>query len=576
MKKVIYISLAAVALLAQGQVQAQQEQAPSFNEKVLIVAPYQPTLIQGAAAPIFTPGMLDSTPINIVPESEYVIYSTPEKTEYSTENMKPARISGEPLDKIFHQHIKLGFGNYLTPLAEAYFSLGRNKNYGVAGSYKHLSSYGKIKGYSRYKSNFVTHDVDILGQTFQHPDFTAALNVHYNYNQVNCYGFNDSEDTAFIGDYHWKDQPQRWYQNFGFKVRFDDNAVMPEQWKYTATARYNYNLSAWFSREHSVEILGRLEKKLDFVNKHTDELRVGGILGFDDNTYNAHENDKTRNSFIVRIEPTVYYSFWAFELSGGLRLYVFKDDFSDNPKAQFNPVVDFKYHIVKNILTAFVGFTGNVERNTLEKISNVNPYLHPELSADNLKFSQDKLNFYIGLKSSVSKNIDLGLKGEFLLRGNILNFNYYQYPWGVSYKGYNEFVPIYSEDLFFLRIKGEMNMHWGERISAHIEATYNYFDNNLYYVPAFEAKASFRYNIGNKFIITTDMLGYSNMRCLNRLREEVTVKGGFDWNLGFEYRFFRRWSAFAQVNNLIAGRYFKWYDYPSYRINFIVGATFSF
>jgi hypothetical protein len=378
-----------------------------------------------------------------------------------------------------------------------------------------------------------------------------------------------------LGILDFSDQTWRWYQNFGFKAKFEDNAVTPEQWRYTATARYNFNSSAWESREHSVEVLGRVEKKLKYIDKHTDELRVGGIFGFDDNTYAADNSDKANNSYIVRIEPTVYYKFRAFELRGGLRLYVFEDDLLANPKAQFNPVVDFKYHIVDRVLTAFAGFTGSVERNTLEKISNINPYLHT-LSASALNFSQDKLDFYIGLQSSISKNMDVGVKGEFMLRNQILNFTQYPYLAGTHYEGFDDFIPTYSEDLFFLKIKGEMDLRWDERISAHIEATYNYFDKTLYYTPEFEAKVTFRYNIGNKFIITTDMVGYTDMTGLDRNMNEVTVKGGFDWNLGFEYRFFRRWSAFAQMNNLIAQRFFRWYDYPSYRVNFIVGVTFSF
>ncbi|MDR0763373.1 MAG: hypothetical protein LBF01_02630 [Bacteroidales bacterium] len=561
----------------QGQrTQSTSEQsAPSFNESVVVVAPYNPVLIHQPSAPVFTPKMRDTSTIKVAPNSDYVIYSTPEKTEYSIENMKPVRISGEPIDRLFHQHLKIGFGNYLTPLAEAYFSMGRDKNYGIAASYKHLSSYGKIKGYSRYKSYFTDHELDVLGKIFTNPDFTVSLGAYYNYNQVNCYGVNDNIDTFFIENFDLSDQPQRWYQNFGFKAKFEDNAITPEQWKYTATARYNFNSSVWQSRENSVEVLGRVDKKLNYIDKHTDELRAGGIFGFDGNTYSANNSDNTSSSYIVRVEPTVYYKFLDIELRGGLRLYVFGDDALENPKAQFNPIVDFRYHIVNRVLTAFVGLTGNVERNTLEKISRVNPYLHP-LGASQLDFSQDKLDFYIGLQSNISKNIDVALKGEFMLRDQILHFVQNPYLQGLHYQGFNDFIPAYSEDLFFLKASGEINFRWDERISSHIEATYNYFDKALYYVPAFEAKATFRYNIGNKFIITTDMIGYTNMTGLDRDLEEVTVKGGFDWNLGFEYRFFRRWSAFVQVNNLIAQRFFRWYDYPSYRINFIVGATFSF
>ncbi|MDR2556844.1 MAG: hypothetical protein LBC49_03940, partial [Bacteroidales bacterium] len=159
----------------------------SFGETVLVVAPYNPTLMYKPSMLVFTPQIRDTSVVAVTPYSDYVIYSTPEKTEYSIENVKPAKISGEPIDKLFHQHIKIGFGNYLTPLAEAYFSMGRDKNYGIAVSYKHLSSYGKIKDYSRYKSNFANHELDLLGQIFSHPDFTVTLGAYYNYHQVNCY-----------------------------------------------------------------------------------------------------------------------------------------------------------------------------------------------------------------------------------------------------------------------------------------------------------------------------------------------------------------------------------------------------
>ena len=355
MKQIIIINFIFVGFFACAQ-QSVPQSVSSFNEKVIVVAPYNPTLIRKPATLMFMPQMRDTLPVNVVPRSDYVIYSVPEKTEYSIENMKPAKISGEPIDKLFHQHIKIGFGNYLTPLAEAYFSLGRDKNYGIAASYKHISSYGKIKGYSRYKSSFADHEFDLLGQIFSVPYFTVTLNAYYNYHQVNCYGFSDDADTSALSFMDISDESWRWYQNLGFNVKFEDNATTPKQWKYTATARYNFNSSAWGSHEHSAEVLGRVEKKLNYVDKYTDELRVGGIFSFDDNTYGVNSTG-TNNSYTARIEPTVYYRFFKVELRGGLRFYIFGDDLSKSPKVQFNPVVDLKYHIVDKILTAFAGFT---------------------------------------------------------------------------------------------------------------------------------------------------------------------------------------------------------------------------
>ena len=68
----------------------------------------------------------------------------------------------------------------------------------------------------------------------------------------------------------------------------------------------------------------------------------------------------------------------------------------------------------------------------------------------------------------------------------------------------------------------------------------------------------------------------TNMKAHDHFGREVTLKGGFDWSAGLEYRFFKRWSAFVNLNNLIAYRYYRWYDYPTYRFNVMAGITFSF
>jgi outer membrane receptor protein involved in Fe transport len=53
-------------------------------------------------------------------------------------------------------------------------------------------------------------------------------------------------------------------------------------------------------------------------------------------------------------------------------------------------------------------------------------------------------------------------------------------------------------------------------------------------------------------------------------------KAYVDLNLNAEYRFSDRVSAFARVNNVTSTRYFRWYNYPSQRINAMLGFTFSF
>jgi len=54
------------------------------------------------------------------------------------------------------------------------------------------------------------------------------------------------------------------------------------------------------------------------------------------------------------------------------------------------------------------------------------------------------------------------------------------------------------------------------------------------------------------------------------------IKGMADLNLGLEYRYTKVLSGFLNFNNLLGQRYYKWYNYPSYKFNMMLGVTYSF
>jgi outer membrane receptor protein involved in Fe transport len=54
-----------------------------------------------------------------------------------------------------------------------------------------------------------------------------------------------------------------------------------------------------------------------------------------------------------------------------------------------------------------------------------------------------------------------------------------------------------------------------------------------------------------------------------------TFKPTIDWNLAAEYRINKQWTAFLELNNLLNRRHELWYNYGSYRMNFLLGATFN-
>jgi outer membrane receptor protein involved in Fe transport len=57
---------------------------------------------------------------------------------------------------------------------------------------------------------------------------------------------------------------------------------------------------------------------------------------------------------------------------------------------------------------------------------------------------------------------------------------------------------------------------------------------------------------------------------------ERKLKGYVDLNLGAEYRYNKRLGMFLDINNIAATRYFRYVNYPVYRLNVLAGVSYSF
>ncbi len=569
-----------------------------YNENVVVVAPYQPSL-GPVEKPVFTPHTIDTT--LRAPSSDIQIISRPFATSYPTENIKPAKVLGEPIPKLFHNSVKVGFGNHLSPLVDANFAMGRNRQYEVAAAYRHHSAYGKIKDYSRYKTNHSLNEADVVGRIFG-KKVISSLEVGYKQKAVNCYGLRDSVERFVIDNIQgdefktYSKQPKRWFKNARGILTFTDNAGSYDDLRFDASLDYNLNLTNWRSIENTFIVDGGISKVVVENRRSADMFSIGGRFRFEDNTYRDgvkdsywygefnekfHKGNELRNAYHVSFQPTMRFKYEFVELDADLVFHVFGhgggDGVAKGARFQFNPVVDLKLHIIPKAFTFFIGTGGGLERNTVDRISEVNPYLH-WLRYSDLRFTRDKFNAYAGLAGNFSRHVDYRLKVSAHFMQDVLSFDYFRYDYShyFNYYGYNDFRPLYSGDVFNLRVRGDLNFRWGEKILAHVDAEYSHYDKKLYYMPEFTAHLDFRYNIVNRVWVYTTMTGYTNMKARDRRGKDVTLKGCFDWSIGAEYRFIKRMTAFVDLNNLIAQRYYRWYDVPSYRFNFMVGLSIDF
>ena len=565
-----------------------------YNENVVVTAPYQPVL--GAVEkPVSVPHTADTTVV--IPPSDIQIISRPFATSYPTENIKPAKVLGEPIPKLFNNTVKVGGGNRGLGV-EADFAVGRNRQYEVAAGYRHHSTYGKIKDYDRFKTNYSLNEANVVGRLFGEK-FITALEIFYSQRAVNCYGVNNSIDTNMLnlvdlGDF--KNQPKRWFQNARGRLTFTDNAKSFDALRFDATADYNLNLTNWRSIENTVIAEGGVSKVVVQQRRSADMFSIGARFRFEDNMYRDgikdsywyglenekfHKGNELRNAYHFNIQPQIRFKYEFVELNADMVFHIYGhgggDGVAKGAKFQFNPVVDLQLHIIPRAFIFFIGTGGGVERNTVDRISRTNPFLHPLLYPD-LKFTRDKFNAYAGLSGNFSRHIDYRVKVSAHFMQDVLSFDYYRYDYShyFNYYGYNDFRPLYSGSVFNLRVRGDLNFCWTDKIIAHVDAEYSHYGKRLYYMPEFTANLDFRYNVVNRIWVYTDIKGYTNMKARDRAGRDVILKGCFDWSIGAEYRFIKRMTAFVELNNLIAQRYYRWYDVPSYRFNFMAGLSVDF
>src|ERR1051326_2125545 len=123
------------------------------------------------------PVMKDSVPP--APKLNYAISSKKVFTPYNLEILKPAKMVGEPLSKLYNGLVKLGGGNYNTPYAEIFYSNGRSKEYSFGAHAKHISSKADIEGYGF--GGMSDNQVELFGKKFFRKE-TLAGNFDFNRN----------------------------------------------------------------------------------------------------------------------------------------------------------------------------------------------------------------------------------------------------------------------------------------------------------------------------------------------------------------------------------------------------------
>ena len=535
-------------------------QDDKLNKEVQVVRPYNPSISDAFKINLLP--KIDDT-LKLVPNLSYNLILRPITTNFSVTPITPARMLIEPMNDLYNSYIKFGIGNSTSPIIEAYYNSGRSKEFSYGGWFQSHSSFGRIKleNGNRVDNDFGRTDMTIFGKKILNKSVISA-SAGFNKHKVTYYGY----DTKTLERVNPDTTPsQQQFNQFHANLSYYSTHTDSTHLNYAFETGFNH-LSDKFDIQ---ETLLQLKMKMD---KFNDQERFSGEFSI--NHYMKSSNLDSANNTIINLAPWINLYGKQWRALVGTRLVI--DANSAGNQSIFYPMGLLSYDIISHYLIPYVEISGYLEENPYSKISAENPWVMPGKKVYN---TSHKFIITGGIKGNLSTKVSYNVYTNY----SIIDSMYFFVNANLKTTNplFNRFTVV-SDNVELTRVLGELTIAPSSKINFFFRAQYDrYKMMNLqkpWHKPDFTLLASIRYNIKDKIVVTLDMFstGKRYVKTSDAANPTKSLKGLSDINLGIEYRYNKKLSAFLNLNNLTSSKYDIWYLYPMYRFNVKAGLTYTF
>jgi hypothetical protein len=537
------------------------------NQEVTIIAPYQPT-ISDAYKMTLMPTVKDT--VVETPPMVYNINSTPIYSSYGIESLSPVFVEINPEETYRRSYLRAGFGNYMTPYAELFTNSLQSDKFALGFHARHLSSTGNIEDYAT--SAYSQNEASFYGKRYL-KDKVLSAKLKYDRDVVHYYGF-EPENYAGL-DLSDDDLKQR-FSLVGANIGLESNYKRGKKMHYAGLLDFYYLDDLYETNEMMVALDLNLNSKSEYF-AFVEKQELGVDLAVD--YYNNQDSILSQGTTIARLKPYINLDFGYLNFFIGVEGAMASDSSSD---FYVYPDVKASYKVIPDYLRFYVSVTGGLQRNAYREITAVNPWVNSIFPLGN---TNTKYNIKGGLTGTISQVLDYNFSVSYSDIENMLFFeNDFSSPFNpeTPINLGNKFTGVY-DNVKLTAVNLELAYQQTERLRVMLTADYRHFEmttqDKPWQTPAFIAKVSAKYLVVPKLSATADLFYNSSIyaQAYENNLPVIKKRDGFvDINLGAEYSFTDRISVFAQLNNVASVRYYRWYNYPSQRINVMGGLSFSF
>jgi hypothetical protein len=466
--------------------------------------------------------------------------------------IKPLKIKQTSSSDIYGNYLRVGYGNYASPLLEAYLNSRKDKNKLLGAHFYHNSSAkGPVDG--KNSSSGMT-GISLSGRSIS-DQVSLAGNVAFENRATTFYGYPEETQPP-------KDSIR---QSFNlFKLSGELSNARNADFGYHLGAGFSYLADKFTARETEVDLDFKSSYDMDETSKINLTAVFNGITRKDDRV-----DAKPRSLFSV----TPSYAFVPMEnlkLSVGLKI-AFENDTIESKNFHLYPDVTASYPVSPTV--DFVAhLSGGVERVSLQTLSNENLWLAPNVA---INHANNAIDFGLGLNARLGNKV--GAYGGLSLKMYKKLYYFINSP-----EDQSKFLVAY-DDTKQTNLYVALSYAQSETAKFFLRGDYfRYEVDNLpdaIHRPTYKLTANGLINVSDKLIFTADVIAQGGMKALDFNEVEtkvVKLKGAFDLNFKTEYLFSKSFSAFLQLNNILSSKYPIFYHYPVRGFQATAGITWSF
>jgi hypothetical protein len=493
----------------------------------------------------------------IKPEITYSFRKVDFKTPDYNPSIRPLKLKTEPINKLYGNYVRVGYGNYASPLIEGYLTSKRDRNkfYGVKLSHHSFGS-GPVNGGS---SSSGSTSVKAFGNTFSQTMSAGGFLSFENWNNK----FYGMLPGVFTGDASAQSYTV-------YALGADVSNITTSNFEYKLAGGFSYLTDHFTSSESEINLnltSSYKLKKSNRINLNADYFLMT----------RKFEPQAARSRHLFKIRPSYQFSpIDNLMVTIGVNTAFQNDTLGSIKSVNLYPHLMANYELSKSV-QVYAGLTGDMDKVSLHSLSRENSWIRQNVL---LNHTNRTAEFVGGLKGKLGGSLAFHTGFG---AANLKNLYFYQND---STKGQQFAVEVDQGNTQRVNVFAEFSYSATEKIRTSIRGDYFGYSTDkikeAWHRPTYRVSIRASYNIYNKILLDADFILQGGMKALSiddpalQTFKSVTLPGASDLNFKVSYLVSDQFSFFVKANNILDNQYQLYLYYPVRGFQALAGLTWSF